>query len=673
MSDQFYKDEINRELLLNIQIEKNLYAVLPKMNFSKQFISPTTQEMIDDYKQQFKKDNKQFNFPEFKPELDVITLERVYSDAEINDINDELDRAIKRITKIDTTEIPRVEKIKKQQLERFNTSQDTTVINDSKARIMYLDEEFKKLDKEASELYTYIRTLQNELLENQTRNESNIAKQTTKQQNDRRQLKDYNETIRQLNFGMLNPVQSTTETEDEYLNRLQMLSQQEEDPSDAILFNISELKKNLKTIINKEWLVESIIKSISPDDRYLLNMSFAGFKKEFTETYGINNKQLILDDYLFFIRIYLEGKYTKPIDSSIEEPIVPIEEPIGDPIEEEPIGDYKNKPIDPFIIKAQRPFRKSTIKKNIPKEEPIDEPIIKQISNMPNFENINVSVKDNGVLFSNASVNLILKPFKGSKADKRQSSEIIKYSINELGYKDIERDTAKRKTFGSKFGDILTEAKFSNVDKKLLVNAIKSNAKKPIPNYNKLYKLLDEYINQSSSVEGSGIKKRKNKIIVKKGKSLKEIDKYCQFGRNIILLNKLYYQNILSIKDKNGINVQGIPNQKVSDEFVDIIMKICDDKGVNTEKLNEEELILFSVLISKSKLNKDYNIDIKKSISLLKSKLELIEGEIQAGNDNDKLKKQLYDIVFKLSNIGVISISAARRYYNETIKLYFNK
>ena len=84
--------------------------------------------------------------------------------------------------------------------------------------------------------------------------------------------------------------------------------------------------------------------------------------------------------------------------------------------------------------------------------------------------------------------------------------------------------------------------------------------------------------------EGSGFKKSKKpkkpkkQLVVQKVASIKDVPNKCEFGKLIILLNKLYHNNILSVKDKNGINVQGIPNSQVGDKFVDIIMKICNNE-----------------------------------------------------------------------------------------------
>jgi hypothetical protein len=168
--------------------------------------------------------------------------------------------------------------------------------------------------------------------------------------------------------------------------------------------------------------------------------------------------------------------------------------------------------------------------------------------------------------------------------------------------------------------------------------------------------------------------KTKKKPVVQKGASVKTVPTHCQFGKTIILLNKLYQNNILSVKDSNNINIQGIPNSKVDDKFVNIILGICNNEEVNKkdiDTLSEKDFILFNVLIKKAGLTKKYNIDNTKAIKLLKDRLELVEGEILAGNTNEEIKKELYDIVFKLANLGATSLSNSRKYYKDVVKLMF--
>ncbi len=56
------------------------------------------------------------------------------------------------------------------------------------------------------------------------------------------------------------------------------------------------------------------------------------------------------------------------------------------------------------------------------------------------------------------------------------------------------------------------------------------------------------------------------------------IQKHIKLGNNILLLNKLYHENILSLKTPSFHTIEYFPNTNVSDAFVEIIMKISNNK-----------------------------------------------------------------------------------------------
>ncbi len=60
-----------------------------------------------------------------------------------------------------------------------------------------------------------------------------------------------------------------------------------------------------------------------------------------------------------------------------------------------------------------------------------------------------------------------------------------------------------------------------------------------------------------------------------------------QFGKNIILLKKKYYNNILSAKDRNLHNIEGFKNVTVSDNFVKIIMDIMSKNIPSVYNINK--------------------------------------------------------------------------------------
>ena len=148
------------------------------------------------------------------------------------------------------------------------------------------------------------------------------------------------------------------------------------------------------------------------------------------------------------------------------------------------------------------------------------------------------------------------------------------------------------------------------------------------------------------------------------------------FGRIKIDLNKLFYRNILSIKDRKGKQINGQMNKHVSDNFVEVIFKILEDRPITKTDLKNihNERILYDNLIVQSGIHKSKNIPttIEDTAPEMKNRLGLITGEIEAGNSNVALLKELHELVFKMAQINLISRSAATNYYNNIKSNYFS-
>ena len=156
-----------------------------------------------------------------------------------------------------------------------------------------------------------------------------------------------------------------------------------------------------------------------------------------------------------------------------------------------------------------------------------------------------------------------------------------------------------------------------------------------------------------------------------------DVPKLANFGKNVILLNKLYYKNILSIKDKKMHSVEHMPNVKVSDTLADIIFNMCKNANANKptketlDTLKSSERVLFDLLLYVSGLSKSKSISAvsgnskDKHIKELKERLKLVEAEIQAGNNNPVVKAELKDIVNKLVLYHVISQNNGKEYLQQ--------
>jgi hypothetical protein len=147
------------------------------------------------------------------------------------------------------------------------------------------------------------------------------------------------------------------------------------------------------------------------------------------------------------------------------------------------------------------------------------------------------------------------------------------------------------------------------------------------------------------------------------------------FGKIALDLNKLYYQNVLSIKRLNGNKIIGHRNKRVYDNFVDVIMKMFENKPITHSDLKniKDEQMLYDNLIVQSGLHKSKKIptNIEQTSEQMKNRLGLITGEIEAGNSNKSLLTELHELLFKMVRVHLISKNAATAYYKNIKGQFF--
>jgi hypothetical protein len=102
------------------------------------------------------------------------------------------------------------------------------------------------------------------------------------------------------------------------------------------------------------------------------------------------------------------------------------------------------------------------------------------------------------------------------------------------------------------------------------------------------------------------------------GLKTESIPDICHFGKNIILLKKLYYNNILSVKNKKMHAIEYFTNVKVSDNFVDVILQIIAVEVFKTILQYFKSLLSVSfnefniVIIDDVRIKGIFTIDFKK-------------------------------------------------------------
>ena len=648
---QLYKDEIDKEMILNAEIQRQNLKSLPKGGIKYRKIkNPVSQQMIDEFKQQFNKKSgdKAYLFPELKPNLIDLTdelkkLKQPLTEYDIYDINDEIDNKLKIYKLLTETMIPQHNRIIGENKNEINVlygkMENATKprdIKNLKYKQTKLENEIKKLegfiirDKgDVDNLQSDINQLQLILNENDELINNYKNLEFTVSEKNKKILSDYSDNIRILNEGKINISQDPDETEEEYLIRLSDLAEEEYDDTEllekAYLSNINEFKQNMKNILSTEWKIENILNSLDRDEVFLLNKTFKSFEREILKTIGKNNKNIEIGDYVQLIKNHTKTGDIEKIDAKTI---------IARPVEI----------IDESIYEEEEPVEASSV--SIPKytflgEE--DDDIVYELSSDRETLSMSNKLNNRTVDLSFGYQNQVfyklpyggLTAFKGNKntrSFKEKFDSIFKV------YLEMNDEQLKRE-FGETYEKI-TEQKLAA---KLKTQRLQ------YPN--------DEIF------EGEGIKKLKENLPT-----------FLQFGKVIILLDKLYYKNTLSIKDKNKKNIQGLPNKKVSDKFVDIIMRmIKDDKPAGSGdiyELDDKEQELFTILMYKSGFYKETTTNNKKIIQKLKDRLQLVEGEIKAGNNNEDNFKELYQIIFKMTNLGVISLSNGRSYYKQIKKEY---
>jgi hypothetical protein len=123
----------------------------------------------------------------------------------------------------------------------------------------------------------------------------------------------------------------------------------------------------------------------------------------------------------------------------------------------------------------------------------------------------------------------------------------------------------------------------------------------------------------------------------------------------------------LSIKRHNGNKIIGHKNKRVSDNFVEIILKLFENKPITQSDLKniKDEQMLYDNLIVQSGLHKSKKIptNIEQTSEQMKYRLGLITGEIEAGNSNKSLLTELHELLFKMVRVHLISKNAAAAYY----------
>jgi hypothetical protein len=383
---------------------------------------------------------------------------------------------------------------------------------------------------------------------------------------------------------------------------------------------------NLRNSLRDEVKITEIVKTFDAQEVFIINTNWAAIQEQLKIKFGINNPIKTVNDYVTEIRVIIDTLQNKPFGTTLLPPTASVSTTLASATA--PLG---AKPLKHTSDNSVSDFEAVVSKNSL------------YIGNTTNGKGIWVKIgyktKD-FIMFSNTTnTENQFRAFKyintGNYSFKR-IMEILGLNLDE----DI-----SVQLFGRYGKGFTVQDMFNHLKNKIGLKV--ENGKKLVEDNQEMY--------------GWGLNKE-------------TITKHAKFGKNIILLDKLYYKNILSIKDKKMHSIEHLPNIKVSDTLADIIISMCKNEHPTKQTLDtlsSSEKQLFDLLLYVSGLRKKHiglteNTSAKDAnIKELKKRFKIVEAQIQAGNNNPVVKAELKEIINKLVLYHVISQNNGKKYLQQ--------
>jgi hypothetical protein len=464
-----------------------------------------------------------------------------------------------------------------------------------------------------------------------------------------------------LNKGAFSTAQAPNESEMEYLQRLQDNAQilaPEDELTDAKFMTISRFREKMRELVKDPVLIEQVINSLdgnSPDNvdnKALLLKSWDLLKNKFVSVYGINNKRLKVDDILAFFDAYLNGDVTQMQD---ENP--------APSAEETPSKSASASMKLPSAVRsaiASESFGKTDVLGGL-QIVPIPTDDTLQIINNQTRKSVYLRTLSDDpelyLLYSFTGEDGTYKQFFDDKipSDRKKPNQPSKSSVI------IERETG------------ITPLQLNNVFDVNSKNINVSNAcKKMKSKYNiRAISIRENSLRVTQKPYALARNEPRDKIEYGMGMKGENLPQYVPFGDVNILLKKLFYDNVLSVRNKQMKSVAGLPVAKVSEQMVKIITNMVEGIHPTYAEINSlasPERQLYDRLIRIANLNKTVVHQGDKSVAELKKRLSLIEGELEMGNDNYALMQEIHTILNSLHQLKAITKGQKDKYIQQ-----FNK
>jgi hypothetical protein len=258
----------------------------------------------------------------------------------------------------------------------------------------------------------------------------------------------------------------------------------------------------------------------------------------------------------------------------------------------------------------------------------------------------------------------------------------------ELGDYDIKKNTENAVNYIKKIIDV---SNYSNTDKKILTTELIDLVEEDIFNGVEitfgsvlfLFELLESDLKQSKEVkakkepilqqkEGSGMRRVKpnsyidsnlgfvhKKIKIGRGLNPDDKPKFIQFGKYLLNQPHLYNDSKLTLRFPSGGAIPQFKPSIITEDFREFLIDLIENEKMSQplyKSLNDKEKKFFEKICKGAGLVHKFNIKPSNLTDDIEQKelnrYKLLVGEVEAGNNNKDLIKELRALVIKFSKDG---------------------
>jgi len=564
--------------------------------------------------------------------LDIIEKER---NKQLSDLQNEYNDVVKQFKDNNNTQTVYKKQYEKGKLNDAQYEKVSFQTEDKQSQLQnkekQLSDEIKKVSKEFDIKIKEFDDVKKEVSDVKSRN---LAKANA-----------YQEELNVFNKGAVSTSKEPYETEQDYVERLHQTVQQpipENELSNARQYVSKLFKDRMKDLIKPDVVIEQVANSIDPassdsvsNKQRLLN-NWAYIKTKFLNTYGFNPPNMSAQEILDFFDFISSSSNVESINV---EGIAPPSEKPQPTVTGVMSSNIKNVSFRPDVSNAQ---------------------YLAYVSDEPKIA------------------------FVIGRNPKDPSKDSLFYQVvgGRLGYYQWKNATAERISAKEHICTVLgittseLDKKFAQGEKNIIEKLNKDGINSLDISINAMTPVKRVFLETPTKAEAVLLGKRKNEepdvFQDTEGSGLgvnaDDFPKFVRFGSVLLELRKLHHHNQLVIKDHRKCAIYGFPTVKVSDTFSNIIINMVHKSSPSfsdLSRLSSHEKELYDVLIALSGLKKKIYNTHDSTISTLKKRLNLLESEIEIGNNNPQIYHEIRKILFKLHHLKVISMKQVQSHLKQ--------